>query len=316
MLTDYRRSLHVEGFMSLLNKFIVSTLPYVPKPVVGLVASRYIAGDKLDDAVHVTRNLNGRGIMTTIDLLGEDVLTPAEGIQSREICKDILQAIEREELESNLSLKLTQIGLKVNKTFCEDNLYEILVVAREEKTFVRIDMEDHTCTDATLEIYRNFRKEFDNFGVAIQSYLRRSEADVRELTKLKTNVRLVKGIYVEPESIAYRGREEIRDNFLNLLRIMLENGCYVGIATHDEFLIDGAYRIISDLKLSREKYEFQTLLGVRPKLRQRLLSDGHRVRVYVPFGKDWHPYSIRRLQENPQIAMHVLKSVFTRNGAN
>jgi proline dehydrogenase len=296
--------------MSFLNHLIVSSLPIIPKPIVGWVASRYIAGSHLENALQVTRNLNAQGIMATIDLLGEDVTSRSQAFAATDGCKEVLRALAREGLNANLSLKLTELGLKLDRSFCEDNLRQILELAREKRNFVRIDMEDHTCTDATLEIYASTRKDFRNVGIAIQCYLRRSEADVRELVKEKSNLRLCKGIYVEPESIAFKRKEEIRDNFIKLLGIMLDAGSYVGIATHDEVLINHARRLVLEKKLSRDAYEFQTLLGVKEGLRIRLRDEGHRVRVYVPFGKDWYPYSVRRLKENPQIAMYVLKSLF------
>ena len=248
--------------MSFFNKLLASSLPYVPKPAVDLVARRYIAGENLD---------------------------------------------------SSLSLKLTQLGLREEKEFCEENLREILSLARERKIFVQIDMEDHTCTEATLEIYYSLRKDYDNVGVVIQAYLRRSESDVRELLKQRANIRLVKGIYIEPRSIAFKRREVIRTNTLHLLGIMLAGGCYVGIATHDEVLIDGANRLISEFKLSRDQDEFQTLLGVRANLRLNLVRAGHRVCVYIPYGEDWYSYSIRRSKENPQIPGYVFKAFFTRD---
>jgi len=299
--------------MSLLNRLIVSSLPAIPKPIVGWVASRYIAGAHLENAIQVTRNLNAQGILTTIDLLGEDVTNRSQAISAREGCKEVLNAIARERVGANLSLKLTELGLKIDKSFCEDNLRQILDIARETNNFVRIDMEDHTCTDATIEIYRSTRKDFENVGVAIQAYLRRSESDVSELVKQKANIRLCKGIYVEPESIAFKKKDEIRENFLKLLRMMLEGGCYVGIATHDDFLIAGARRLTSELRIDRDRFEFQTLLGVKPSMRQMLVREGFRVRVYVPFGREWYPYSVRRLKENPEIASHVLKSILTRD---
>jgi len=299
--------------MSLLNRLIVSSLPAIPKPIVGWVASRYIAGAHLENAIQVTRNLNAQGILTTIDLLGEDVTNRSQAISAREGCKEVLNAIARERVGANLSLKLTELGLKIDKSFCEDNLRQILDIARKTNNFVRIDMEDHTCTDATIEIYRSTRKDFENVGVAIQAYLRRSESDVSELVKQKANIRLCKGIYVEPESIAFKKKDEIRENFLKLLRMMLEGGCYVGIATHDDFLIAGARRLTSELRIDRDRFEFQTLLGVKPSMRQMLVREGFRVRVYVPFGREWYPYSVRRLKENPEIASHVLKSILTRD---
>jgi proline dehydrogenase len=301
--------------MTLFNRLLVSSLPAIPKPIVGWVASRYIAGAALEDALNVTRNLNKQGVMSTIDLLGEDVTDRSQAAAAREGCKEVLRAVHREGLNANLSLKPTELGLKLDRKLCEDNLSEILQAARETKNFVRIDMEDHTCTDATLEIYDCMRKKFENVGVAIQAYLRRSESDVRALVRQKVNIRLCKGIYIEPESIAFKKKEEIRRNFLNLLRIILSAGMYVGIATHDDPLIDGARRIVAEMKIPNDRYEFQSLLGVKPSLRRQLVRAGYRVRVYVPFGKDWYPYAVRRLKENPNIASQALASILTRDTA-
>jgi proline dehydrogenase len=302
--------------MSLLNNLIVSSLPIIPKPIVGFVAGRYIAGAQFDDAARVTKNLNAQRIMATMDLLGEDVFDHSEAATAKDAYKEILRSIHREHLDSNLSLKLTQIGLKLDKSFCEQNLREILLVAKDKKNFIRIDMEDHTCTDTTLDLYKSVRRDFENAGVAIQAYLRRSQADVLELVKQRANFRLCKGIYIEPEAIAFKGREEIRNNFLSLLRIMLDRGAYVGVATHDDVLIDASCRIIAERKLSPDKYEFQMLLGVREKLRLKLRENGHRVRVYVPFGRQWYPYSVRRLKENPAIAGYALKTLFSKDSVN
>jgi proline dehydrogenase len=302
--------------MSLFNNLIVSSLPIIPKPIVGFVAGRYIAGAEFEDASRVTKNLNAQRIMATMDLLGEDVLDRSEAATAKDAYKEILRSIDRDHLDSNLSLKLTQIGLKLNKTFCEQNLREILLVAKEKKNFIRIDMEDHTFTDATLDLYKSVRRDFENVGVAIQAYLRRSQADVLELVKQEANFRLCKGIYVEPEAIAFKDREEIRRNFFTLLRTMIDSGAYVGVATHDDVLVDAACRIIADQKLSPDKYEFQLLLGVKEKLRLKLRENGHRVRVYVPFGRQWYPYSVRRLKENPAIAGYALKTLFSKDSVN
>jgi proline dehydrogenase len=302
--------------MSFFNNLIVSSLPLIPKPVVGFVAGRYIAGAQFEDASRVTKNLNARRIMATMDLLGEDVREHSEATAAKDTYKQILKSIDQEHLDSNLSLKLTQIGLKLDQSLCERNLREILLVAKEKKNFIRIDMEDHTCTDATLELYKSVRRDFDNVGVAIQAYLRRSESDVQNLMKERANFRLCKGIYIEPEAIAFRDREEVRSNFLRLLRVMLDGNAYVGIATHDDVLIDTSARIVAERTLSPDKYEFQMLLGVKEKLRLKLRQDGHRVRVYVPFGRQWYPYSIRRLKENPAIAGYVLKTMFSRDSVN
>jgi proline dehydrogenase len=302
--------------MSFLNNLIVSSLPLIPKPVVRSFAGRYIAGAQFEDASRVTKNLNAQRIMATMDLLGEDVSEHSEATAAKDTYKQILKSIDQEHLDSNLSLKLTQIGLKLDQSLCERNLREILLVAKDKKNFIRIDMEDHTCTDATLELYRSVRTDFGNVGVAIQAYLWRSESDVQELVKGRANFRLCKGIYIEPEAIAFKDREEVRSNFLRLLRVMLDGGAYVGIATHDDVLIDASARIVAERSLSRDKYEFQMLLGVKEKLRLKLRQDGHRVRVYVPFGRQWYPYSIRRLKENPAIAGYVLKTIFSRDSVN
>lgn len=301
--------------MNFLNKLIISTIPIVPKPIVGYVANRYIAGETFDEASRVVRDLNVNKLMATIDLLGEDVTRQDEAIAAREACKRVLNAIDHEQLDSNLSVKLTQLGLKLDKRFCADNLVEILEVASAGGNFVRIDMEGSSCTDDTLEIFKLVRKSFDNVGVAIQASLRRSESDVRDLIMERANVRLCKGIYVEPEDIAFQRREEVQENFVKLLRLLLEGKCYVGIATHDEKLVDVAYGMVESMKLERQDYEFQMLLGVRNDFRFSVIQKGHRMRVYVPFGRDWYAYSIRRLKENPLIAWYVVKSIFTRDHA-
>jgi proline dehydrogenase len=194
---------------------------------------------------------------------------------------------------------------------------EIVRRATDVNNFIRIDMEDSSCTDNTLWVYRELRKEFSNVGIVLQAYLRRTMNDTQSLIKdgLK-NFRLCKGIYIEAETIAYKSKSEINQNFINVLEHMLREKSYVGIATHDSELVDAAYRMISEMKLQKNEYEFQMLLGVRPELRSKILRDGHRLRVYVPFGKHWSQYSIRRFKENPQVAGYVLKALFSRNHVN
>lgn len=296
--------------MNLINNLIVGTLPYVPKPIVAKFAGKYIAGATLNDAMTTVRSLNAMHAMATIDVLGEDIFTKEQAVDSRNGSTDVLKAVAEQKLDSNLSIKLTSLGLKIDKQFCLENTNTIIETARLSNNFVRIDMEDRTCTDDTLEIYREMRSRYEKVGIVIQAYLHRSEKDIRELAAVKANVRLCKGIYVEPAEVAIKDRKGIQDNYLKLLRILLEGGSYVGIATHDDVLIDGAKRIISEMKLPREAYEFQMLLGVRDETRKRLIDEGHRLRVYVPFGKDWYAYSVRRLKENPQMAGHVFKAIF------
>jgi proline dehydrogenase len=299
--------------MHLLNKLVVATLPAVPRPVVRYFAGRYIAGETIQHAIQTVRLLNSEGVCATLDVLGEDITTRAEAIASRTQSNEVLHTIAREKLDSNLSIKLTSLGLKIDRDFCAENVREILKVASGYGTFVRFDMEDSTCTTDTIETFKVLHREFPNSGIVLQAYLRRTEQDVQDLLSERAGFRLCKGIYKEPVDIAFQRREEVQRNFLKLLDLMLKAGAYVGIATHDSLLIEGASRMISDLGLRRDQYEFQMLLGVRPELRRKLVRDGHKVRLYVPFGEHWYGYSTRRFKENPEIAGYVFRALFTRN---
>jgi proline dehydrogenase len=299
--------------MNLLNNFVVSALPLVPRPVVRYYAGRYIAGETLEEAMQYVRQLNAEGKCATLDVLGEDISTVAEAVVARDQNIEVLGRIAREKVDSNLSIKLTSLGLKLGKDICTKNVEEILKTGREYGIFVRFDMEDSSCTTDTIEIFQTLHRVYPASGIVVQAYLQRSEADVRMLAAQKTNFRLCKGIYKESASIAFQGRGEVQKNFLHLLRIMLENDCYVGIATHDSVLVEGALKMISDMRLPRTAYEFQMLLGVRPELRRRLSEMGHKLRLYVPFGEHWYAYSIRRFKENPEVAGYVFKALFKRN---
>jgi proline dehydrogenase len=297
--------------MPILNKLITVAFPLIPKPIVGQVAKRYIAGNALSDGVRLVKELNNKTIIATMDLLGEDVTNIAEIEEVKKGILSILQSIEENKLLSNVSIKPTQLGLKIDKELAYRNIKTIIENAKNYGNFVRIDMEDATTTDDTLAIYQHLKSDgLSNTGVVIQAYLRRSEEDVRALVKSGANIRLCKGIYNEVSTIAYKESQEIRKNYLKLLQIILESGCYVGIATHDEYLIDGAYKMIDTLGCKKEQYEFQMLLGVREKRRDQIVKDGHRLRVYVPFGEQWYAYSTRRLQENPQMVWYITKAIF------
>jgi len=296
--------------MSVFNDFIVGTMPYVPKPIVAKVASRYIAGATLSDAVNTVHQLNEMKAMATVDVLGEDIFTKEQAVESRNGSTAVLHAIAEHQLDSNLSIKLTSLGLKMDKQFCLGNTGIIIDTAKKYNNFVRIDMEDRTCTDDTIGIYRTMRSRYEKVGIVIQAYLFRSEEDIRTLAAEKANVRLCKGIYVEPVDVAIKDRKGIQDNYLKLLRILFEGGSHVGIATHDDLLIDGAKVMIREMNIPKDRYEFQMLLGVREETRKKLIDEGHRMRVYTPFGKDWYGYSVRRLKENPQMAGHVFKAIF------
>ena len=297
--------------MHLLNKIIVTTLPAVPKPIVRKFANRYIAGEKLSDAVRVVQQLNRQGIMSTLDVLGEEITTKEEAIAARDEILGLFPTIQIEKLDSNVSIKLTQLGLKIDRNFCLENVRMILTKAKELNNFVRIDMEDSPTTDDTIWVYREIRKQFSNSGIVLQAYMRRTEHDADSLMNDGLgHFRLCKGIYVEPATIAFKEHDAVNQNFLRVLRKMLENKAYVGIATHDDVVVEGAYRLIKEMKLQKSEYEFQMLLGVRDDLRSRVIRDGHRMRVYVPFGEHWYRYSIRRFKENPQMAGYVLKALF------
>ena len=299
--------------MNLLNKLVVATLPAVPKPVVRYFAGRYIAGETIHDAIRTVRQLNAEGACATLDVLGEDVTTKEESIASRNQSNEVLHTIDREKLDSNLSIKLTSLGLKLDKQFCTGNVREILKVAAGYGIFVRFDMEDSTCTTDTIDIFRVLHKEFPGTGIVVQSYLRRTEEDVKSLLQDNPNFRLCKGIYKERKEIAFQTREEVQQNFIKVLDLMLRNHAYVGIATHDSVLVEAGEKFIKEMNLRKEEYEFQMLLGVRPELRKRLVRDGHRVRLYVPFGEHWYGYSTRRFKENPEVAGYVFKALFMRN---
>ena len=299
--------------MHFLNKAVVAALPAVPKPIVRYFAGRYIAGETLRHAVECVRSLTAEGICATLDVLGEDVRSEKEAVTSREQSIEVLRTITDESLNSNLSIKLTSLGLKLDPEFCTANIREILKVAASFNIFVRFDMEDSTCTTDTIDVYQTLHREFPHTGIVVQAYLRRTADDVRNLVREKTNFRLCKGIYKEPSHIAFQGRREVQDNFVGLLRTMLEGGCYVGIATHDSVLVDASERMIREMGVRRDQYEFQMLLGVRPELRRSLVRNGHRVRLYVPFGAHWYGYSLRRFKENPEIAGYVFRALFMRN---
>ena len=251
--------------------------------------------------------------MATIDVLGEEVSGRREAAEIVRAYHDVFEAIERERLDSNVSVKLTALGLNLAYELCRANLLRVVRHAAESGNFVRIDMEDSTTTTETLELYRELREEgLDNVGVVLQAYLRRTIRDIHDLAPLQPNVRLCKGIYLEPALIAYQEYEEVRQNFVRCLRELLQLGSYVGVATHDQFLLDEGKRLVAEHGLTREQYEFQMLLGVRELAANRLVRDGHRLRIYVPFGEHWYQYSLRRLQENPKIAGYVASDTVNR----
>ncbi len=296
--------------MSLFSRLVVTTLPLVPKSLVGRVAARYVAGETSEEAFATVRELNARGAMATLDLLGEEVTVRDKAEAAVEEYVRLFEEIDRGQVDSNVSIKLTMLGLKIDQEFCLQNVERIAEAAQRFGNFLRLDMEDHTCIDATLEIYHQLQPRFGNLGVVFQSYMRRTLDDIEGLPDDSGNVRLCKGIYVEPRPVAWKGYNTVRHNFIAALEKMITGGVYAAIATHDEFLVCAAVALIDKHRLPRDRYEFQMLLGVDEELREILLKGGHRLRVYVPYGKDWYAYSTRRLRENPEVARHVIRQFF------
>jgi len=302
--------------MGIIDQFVVRTLPFVPRGIVARLSRPYIAGAKIEEAIQCVKDLNRNGFRATVDILGEFVTSFEQAIESKEGYMEVLDAIAEHQLDSNISIKPTSFGLLLDRDKAEGLLREIMEKVVSMDNFMRLDMEDSPCTTMTIDLYDRLRKDFpDKVGVVLQSYLRRTVGDVKAITqgKAPSNFRLCKGIYVEPEKIAFKGYQEVRDNFVQALEEMFKGGAFVGIATHDDFLVEKAEEIIQRLGLGPDRYEFQMLLGVRERLRDQIKSRGHNLRIYVPFGKDWYGYSVRRLKENPALAGTFFKAMFIKN---
>jgi proline dehydrogenase len=295
--------------MGIVDKAIANSVPVIPRPIVKRISSRYIAGDTLDEAISTVRNLNGEGCVTTIDLLGESTESKADATAKLKDYEKVVDALDEHDLKGGISVKLTGLGLTLNEQLCRANLEEIVEYAADKGRFVRVDMEDSPHTEATLKIVHDTYARHENTGAVLQAYMRRSLEDVQHIIDAGFSVRLCKGIYDEPRSIAYKDFDTVRQNYIFLLDELLKGGVYVGIATHDEFLIWHALRLIHQLEVPEDRYEFQMLLGVDEELRSILVGAGHKLRVYVPFGEDWYEYSTRRLKENPKIAGYVARDV-------
>jgi proline dehydrogenase len=297
--------------MSALDRLVSAALPLTPKSVVGRVARRYIAGETVADAVRVIRGLNEKGAAATVDVLGEFITDVSEARATAAEYGRMLDAIEREKLRANISVKLTAFGLGLDDDVCRGLVRDLAKkVAGMPNGFLRIDMENSPYTDRTLALVRELRSEGLPTGCVIQAYMRRTDADVAALAKEGMSVRLCKGIYRESADVTYQDREEIRASYKRNLRKLFEGTGKVAIATHDEVLVEFAYQLIDELKPPKDRYEFQMLLGVRERLRNEIISKGHRMRIYVPYGAAWYGYSTRRLRENPAIAGQVFKAMF------
>jgi len=296
---------------------IAATLPFMPKKLVWLFSKRYIAGETIEDAVNASLDLNAQGIKVTVDLLGEFIEDLSQATENKDAYLNIIEAFEKNNIDGNYSVKPTFFGLLIDPEVCYENIRTVVAKAAEYNNFVRIDMEDSPCVDKEIDMFRRLKKEFpNNVGLVVQAYLKRTLSDLENMMDLKNgsvlNYRLCKGIYVEPDDIAFKKYEEINEHYIKDLDFMLKNDMYPGIATHDKNLIQPAYDLIEKYNVPKDKYEFQMLYGVTPELRQSILDKGHKMRVYVPFGKDWFGYSTRRLKENPKMAMLIIKALFSR----
>jgi len=290
-------------------------MPYLPESLIWRFSRRYIAGIDLQDAYRIVADMNAAGCSATVDVLGEDSVNEQQVAAALELYLTAIRGIAEASLDCGVSVKLSEMGLRIDPGRCEQAMLVLLATAREHGLFVRIDMEDSSVTSITLDLYRKLRQQFDNVGIVIQSCLRRSRDDVAELLRDGvTDVRLCKGIYIEPAEIAFTHADDIRDSFSELLTQLLVGGASkVGIATHDPLLVERAEETIEKLGTSRQQYEFQMLLGVAGTLRRSLVAKGHPMRIYVPFGELWYNYSVRRLRENPNIAGHVIRNLFSRH---
>lgn len=300
----------------MFNKFIAAILPYFPKKFIWIFSRSYISGETIDDAMRVSKDLNSKNIKVTLDVLGEFIKTLDEAASNKEEYLNLIDISCKNRIDGNFSLKPTSFGLLLDREICYSHIREIVAKATTCNGFVRIDMEDSACTDHEIELYRKLKSEFPaNVGLVLQAYLKRTIKDLEQMMDLNSagiplNYRLCKGIYVEPESIAFKKYEEINKHYLEDLEFMFRNKIYAAIATHDKPIIEGAYDLIKKYNVPKEMYEFQMLYGVTPRLRESIVNEGHTMRVYVPFGKQWFGYSTRRLKENPKMASHIIKAIF------
>lgn len=300
----------------MFNKFIAAILPYFPKKFIWIFSRSYIAGETLEDAIRVSKDLNSKNIKVTLDVLGEFITTIGEAESNKDEYLNLIDTACRNRIDGNFSIKPTSFGLLIDKEICYRHIRDIIAKAASCNGFIRIDMEDSSCTDEEIALFLKMKSEFPaNVGLVVQAYLKRTLNDLEKMTDLNSgkgplSYRLCKGIYVEPESIAFKKYEEINWHFLDDLEFMFRNNIYAGIATHDKPLVEGAYKLIKKYNVPKDMYEFQMLYGVTPRLRESIVNEGHTMRVYVPFGKQWFGYSTRRLKENPKMASHIIKALF------
>lgn len=303
----------------MLNRIIATILPVFPKKLIWLFSKRYIAGENLDDALRVAREFNLQGIEVTLDVLGEFQTNKEKIEYYKATYLETIHESIKAGIKTTFSLKPTMFGLLIDKDLCFSHIHDIVSVVSQNGSMIRIDMEDSKCTSLELDLFKALYKEFPkNTGIVLQAYLKRTLDDLKDLKRISNdsiplNVRLCKGIYIEHESIAYKKRSEINEHFTEDLDYMLANRFYAAIATHDHLLIDASYKLIKKHSVADDMFEFQMLYGVTPELRDSVVKKDYRMRIYVPFGKDWFNYSTRRLKENPKMVSDIIKALFIRN---
>ena len=303
----------------MVHRIIARLVPLFPKKFIWLFSCKYIAGSTLTDALKTVRRLGKQKIECTIDFLGESIASREQAIEYQQHYLLTIEETAKANLNASFSLKPTMFGLLWNEDFCYRSIRDIVIAAMHCGLFVRIDMEDSQCTDKEIGLFERLYKEFpDHVGIVFQSCLKRTLLDIKYIKSIaipghRPNIRLCKNIYRESPDIAYQSKQDIRNHFLQCLGYMFEHNIYLAIATHDNYLVDKAVDLLKLYNKSFVDYEFQMLLGVTPKLRTRLVSEGHTMCVYVPYGEQWFQYSSRRLQENPHMVWDIIKSLFIRN---
>jgi proline dehydrogenase len=276
------------------------------------VAQRFVAGESLDDAIEAARNVNDAMQLASLDLLGENVSDEAGARRAAENYLSIFKRIEKEKLDANVSLKLTQLGLDLSEELCQELLEEIVAHATAQGNFVRIDMEGFAYTERTVEMTKRVRAKSSGVGTVMQAYLRRAEKDVLDLLAAGCRLRLCKGAYQEPPEIAFPDKRDVDANYVKLMKLILPSGIYHGIATHDPAMIDATKRFVLEKNIYRDQFEFQMLYGIRTDLQQQLVREGFRLRIYIPYGTDWFPYFMRRLAERPANLMFFVRNLLAR----
>jgi proline dehydrogenase len=276
------------------------------------MTTRFVAGEDIEEAIAAIREINKKGCTASFDHLNESVSSVAETEGEVREYLNILQRIDETGIKSNVSIKLTQFGLEIDPELAYKNARTVVEDAARRGNFVRVDMEQSSVTQITIDIFKRLREEFglDHVGIVLQSYLRRAEDDVKDILKIPARIRICKGAYNEPPEVAFPDKKDVDDNYVSVMRTLLSSGVYHGIATHDPNMINATIRYARDNEIDKSKFEFQMLYGVRRDLQEKLAKDGYNVRVYVPYGKHWYPYFMRRLAERPANVWFVMKNFF------